>query len=359
MKKTFSLLVLLFAAAVLRAEITTFANFERNGAPVLIPEAQKYEAKGGAFPLPDTLTVSVPAGEELIVEQLADGVKRFGKTAEAGENAAVRFEIVEDGVPEHAEGYTLTVSENGVTVKSRTTDGLFRGAQTLLNLLRNAAVPELKACVITDWPDLDIRSYTFNLRAIPAKDLDTVKKCIDTLAKLKINTVFVSLEEGFPYKDNPFEGKASNPYTEEQVRDFAEFCRKRHIRIIPTVQVYSHAFWMTFHPDWDKMKEGKPKIPWYSTPCPQNEEARALTAKVINEQIDMFKPTHFYVCLDEIYFGPRGVCPRCKGKDQKRLLADYLHFVEGILDARGVKMIVCQDSFMNTHEWKYGDWYRS
>ena len=64
-------------------------------------------------------------------------------------------------------------------------------------------------------------------------------------------------------------------------------------------------------------------------------KARELTAKVINEQIDMFKPTHFYVCLDEIYFGPRGVCPRCKGKDQKKLLEDYLHFVEGVLDARG------------------------
>jgi len=143
------------------------------------------------------------------------------------------------------------------------------------------------------------------------------------------------------------------------VRDFAEFCRKRHIKVIPTVQVYSHAFWMTFHPDWDKMKEGVPKIPWYSTPCPQNEQARELTAKVINEQIDMFKPTHFYVCLDEIYFGPRGVCPRCKGKDQKRLLADYLHFVEGILDARGVKMIVCQDSFVDNGMWKLGNWFRS
>jgi len=346
------------AVLTLRAEVMTFADFERNGVPVLIPEVQKYEARNGTFPLPDTLTVSVPAGEELIVEQLANELKRFGKHAESGENAAVRFEVTEDGVPEHNEGYALTVTENGVTVKSRTSDGLFRGAQTVLNLLRNAPAPELKCCVVTDWPDLDIRSYTFNLRAIPAKNLAVVEKCIDTLAKLKINTVFVSLEEGFPYKDNPF-AASPNPYTEEQVRDFAEFCRRRHIKVIPTVQVYSHAFWMTFHPDWDKMTEGKPKIPWYSTPCPQNEQARKLTAKVINEQIDMFHPTHFYVCLDEIYFGPRGECPRCKGADQKKLLADYLRFVESVLDARGVKMIVCQDSFANNGMWKLGDWFRT
>ena len=359
MKKTLLIAMLSLAAAAFAAEVMTFANFERNGLPVLIPEVQKYEAQSGVFPLPDTLTVAVPSGEELIVEELDGELKRFGKKAAAGENAAVRFEVAEAGVPEHAEGYTLTVNENGVTVKSRTTDGLFRGAQTLRNLLRNAAAPELKCCVITDWPDLDIRSYTFNLRTTPAKKLSVVKQAIDVLARLKINMVFISLEEGFPYRDNPFAGKTPNPYTREQLCDLVEFCRRRHIKIIPTVQVYSHAFWMTFHPDWDKMKEGEPKIPWYSTPCPQNEEARELTAKVLNEQIDMFKPTHFYVCLDEIYFGPRGVCPRCKGKDQKKLLEDYLHFVEGVLDKRGVKMIVCQDSFVNNGMWKLGNWFRT
>ena len=360
MKRLIPVFAALLAAVALRAEVATFANFERNGVPVLIPEVQKYEARTGVFALPDKLTVAVPAGEELIVEELADDMKRFGGTAAPGDGAAaVRFELAQKGVPEHAEGYTLTVTETGVTVKSRTTDGLFRGAQTLRNLLRNAAAPELKCCLVTDWPDLDLRSYTFNLREIPARDLPTVKKAIDTLARLKINTIFVSLEEGFPYRGNPFAGRAKNPYTEAEVRDLAEFCRRRHIRVIPTVQVYSHAYWMTFHPDWDKMKEGKPKIPWYSTPCPQNEAARELTARVLNEQIDMFKPTHFYVCLDEIYFGPRGVCPRCRGKDQKALLADYLRFVESVLDKRGVKMIVCQDSFVNNGMWPLGNWFRS
>ena len=360
MKKYLSAIVALFlAASVWASGVMTFANFERSGVPVLIPEAQKYDARDGVFPLPDTLTVTVPDGEELIVEQLADDLKHFGKTATKSADAVCHFELTETGVPKHDEGYVLTISNPGISIKSRTADGLFRGAQTLRNLLRNAAAPELKNCVVTDWPDLDIRSYTFNLREIPAGKLPTVEKAVDTLARLKINTIFVSLEEGFPYRDNPFAGKAKNPYSREQVRDFAEFCRKRHIKVIPTVQVYSHAYWMTFHPDWDKMKEGKPKIPWYSTPCPQNEEARELTRKVLNEQIDMFKPTHFYVCLDEIYFGPRGVCPRCKGMDQKELLADYLHFVESVLDARGVKMIVCQDSFVNNSMWKLGHWFRS
>ena len=121
MKKTSIIAALtLFATAALAAEVMTFANFERNGIPVLIPEVQKYEAAEGVFPLPDTLGVAIPAGEELIIEQLSDDLKRFGKTAASAGDGVCRFEIAETGVPEHAEGYTLTVSSSGITVRSRT-----------------------------------------------------------------------------------------------------------------------------------------------------------------------------------------------------------------------------------------------
>ena len=118
MKKYLSAIVVLFLAASVGASgVMTFVNFERDGVPVLIPEVQKYEAAEGAFPLPDTLGVAIPAGEELIVEQLADDLKRFGKTAAAAGDGACRFEIAETGVPEHAEGYVLTVSSTGISVR--------------------------------------------------------------------------------------------------------------------------------------------------------------------------------------------------------------------------------------------------
>ena len=90
MKKLFTCLcVLTLTAAVAAAEVVHIENFARGSAPVLIPAVQRYDAREGVFALPDTLTVSVPSGEELIVEQLASEMARFGKTAAAGENAAV------------------------------------------------------------------------------------------------------------------------------------------------------------------------------------------------------------------------------------------------------------------------------
>ena len=100
MRKAFSLFAALLAAVALRAGVTTFANFGRDGVPVLIPEAQRYEARAGVFRLPEKLTVSVPAGEELIVEELADEMKRFGGTAAAGDGG---FRVVDQALVNHIE----------------------------------------------------------------------------------------------------------------------------------------------------------------------------------------------------------------------------------------------------------------
>ena len=81
------------------ASVMPFHNCEKNGAPVLIPSVQKYHAEAGVFALPQRLTVAVPAGEELIAEQLGDELKRFGVEVTAGSDARCRFVLTDDGVP--------------------------------------------------------------------------------------------------------------------------------------------------------------------------------------------------------------------------------------------------------------------
>ena len=347
--------LMLGATATLRAEVTTFANFERNGVPVLIPGVQKYEARDGAFPLPDTLTVAVPAGEELIVEQLAQELKRFGKTAEAGSGGAVRFELAEEGVPEHRQGYTLTVNVNGVTVKSRTTAGLYYGAQTLRNLLCNAPAPELGACTVTDWPDFDRRGYFFSMAGRSAQSLPVLKKLLDTISRLKINWILLDLGHSFPFKDNPLTLR-EKALTVEDVRTIIRWCKERHIEITPTLQFWSHAQWMTYHPDWDKMKEGVPGRRWLSQPCPECKEAYELLRMSVNEHIDLFKPRDLFLMMDEFYLGPFNKCPKCKGKNTFEQFAKIVKFGEDLCLERGVTPLVCHDSFLDYDflGWNFG-----
>ena len=193
MKKVFLLVLGLVAVlSQLAAELTVFDNYTRGGRPLLIPDVPQYRAGEGGFRLPQVLTVSVPAGEELITEQLAGELKRFGavKVLPGGEKAVCRFVLGGAGAPEHPKGYRLTVDANGIVVVSRSAAGLFYGAQTLRNLLRNAAEPVLANCVITDWPDFDERSYTIGIRS--SKTLPQVKRLLDVLSGLKMNHICLS-----------------------------------------------------------------------------------------------------------------------------------------------------------------------
>ena len=348
--------ILCFAALSLSAKVMDFQNFERDGRPVLIPEVQKYESSDGVCKLPAKFTVAVPVGEELILEQLARELKAFDIAVEAAaeKDACIRFVLTESDVPESKQGYTLAVTPQGVTVCSRTKQGVFYGAQTLRNLIRNAAKPELKCCRITDWPDFEYRSYTMVL----STDVESFKRTIDAISALKLNMINLSLAEQFPYRNNPLT-RRKKAFDAATLRELVAYCHRRHIEIIPAVKLLSHTKWMTFHPNWDRMKEGTPGRLWDSASCPLNEECRELVRMTLEEHIELFKPSILYVGMDEIYYCPFRQCPRCKAMSTEALLTDYLNFVKGILDKHGVRMSVSQDSFLNNPMWGYGDFMRS
>ena len=247
------LAALLMAAVPLAAAVLDVQNFERDGKPVLIPKVHDYRTLNGFCRLPRDFTVLVPEGEELIVEQLKNELRRFDiAVLPKRKGAFCRFAVTDKGVPLKGDGFVLTVGIQGITVASRTAAGLFYGAQTLRNLIRNAGRPELKCCRITDWPDLNIRGYSLNLRGIPVSKMPYIKQTLDALAAMRINRVMVGLGEAFPYKVNPFT-KRKFTYSVETLREIVEFARARHIEVVPTLQVWSHAEWMTYHPDWEKM----------------------------------------------------------------------------------------------------------
>ena len=350
---------LCLGAATLSASVRPFELYEyADGRPILIPEVQNYRADAGTLKLPAAFTVALPEGEELVLEQLAGELKRFPevKVTSGGRDAFCRFILTAEGTPRHDQGYTLAVTGSGITISSRATAGLFYGAQTLRNLIRNAAAPELKRCFITDRPDFDRRGYFFSIRQLKPEHLDRLELTLDTFAALKINWILLELAEAFPYRDNPLT-KRKNAFSEADVRRIIEFCRRRHIEICPTLQVWSHAQWMTCHPDWDAMKEGVPARKWYSQPCPYNAAARELTAKAVREHIELFKPRTFLLMLDELFFGPFRSCPKCRATDPVELFSGVIRqYQQQVIDA-GVEPMVCHDSFVNNpaYKWTFGD----
>ena len=86
-----------FPATVLPVENTWL-----NGKPMLVPEVQQIKQTGGRFKFPKSVTVAVPDSEMIIVEQLANALKRFGMTVPVGDDdTTCRFALTTDGTPTH------------------------------------------------------------------------------------------------------------------------------------------------------------------------------------------------------------------------------------------------------------------
>ena len=351
-RKFFFAVSAVLSILVLDAAVAPILNFERDGKPVLIPGVQDYRSGDGALKLPARFTVALPPGEEVVLRQLGRELRRFGIVVESADRDAVcRFILTEKDVPEQAEGYTLVVDGSGITVRARAAAGLFYGAQTLCNLIRNAATPELKACSITDYPDFDLRGVC--LRTIPPDPAKHIMHTLEALAALKINWVSLEMDRYFPFEKTGIP-KPRHALTKAELRRIVALCRKLHIDVCPSLQVWSHCRWMTGHPDWDKMKEGVPQKEWWCQPCPENEEAFRVTEAAIDEYIEVFQPKEFSICLDELFLGPRNQCPKCRGKDPAEQFSKVIRFAEGLLLKRGITPVVCQDSFIDNPNWKFG-----
>lgn len=338
------------------ATVIPVGNTRLNGQPVLVPDVQQLEKTSGSFKIPQKVTIAVPDSESLIVEQLANALKRFGITVSVGDDdTTCRFALTQNDTPTHPQGYRLVIDSTQIYVSARSTDGLFYGAQTLLNMIRNSDKQELDCVVINDWPDFDRRGYFMTIRNMKSEALPAFKKSLDAMASLKLNWLLLSIEEAFPYEPNPLVNRP-NAFTREEMIDLAEFCRARHIEIAPSMQLWSHARWMTYHPDWEsKMTEGGPSSSWSCQICPHSQEANDLIAEAVKQQIELFRPKVYFMMTDEIFLGPYGQCPRCKADPD--LTATYikeLKFLENTVLQYGVRPMVCQDSFENYH-WKYGN----
>lgn len=377
------------------ARTLVYNNYEFNGRPLLIPQVQQESYQPGFFTIPPVLTVEVPESESLIVEQLNAQLQQFdGYAAAPAAKGLCRFVLTTQGVPASAEGYTLKITEQDITVSSRDTAGLFYGAQTLRNMLRNArpslprddhpeAQPDVKrnrfprppqapttvpsrekrcllpCCELTDYPDFDLRGTGLTIANVPDERWNDFLQAVDALAGLKMNALRFNVAETFPYEGFKL-AKIKNPYPRERLQALADFCHRRHMQVIPVIQVLSHTQWMTYHEDWDKMSEGKPSSRWNSQCCIQNEQARDITRMALEEQIAFFRPKIFYVCLDELSLGPFRSCPRCQAKPASELLRDYMTFLRDVVEKKhGVRIFICQDNLINKPNWPYGDTFRS
>ncbi|MBQ6352416.1 MAG: beta-N-acetylhexosaminidase, partial [Lentisphaeria bacterium] len=340
-----------FAVAPLAAK--QINNFFDDGFPQLIPAVQQLERTENGFTLPREVRISAPAGAEREAKLIAAIIhSRFGAyrgtVVPEGQPAQCRLILAAEGVPGSPEGYVLTIGPGGIEIRAREVRGLFYGAQTLGNLIRNNVITTLPGCRITDWPDLGVRGVFLNIRFLKDREVKGFCAALRGLAALKYNTLVLEFAENLPLKNNPFT-RHHSPLSEAALKTIMDTARECHMEIIPHLQVLSHDTWMRMHPEYKtKITARNPALTttrdWSSSACPEKPLTRELTDYTINETIRLLRPKRFHLAMDEMMLCEWNKCNLCpNGHNLDQLVREIKHYTRLVAD-QGVEPWMYHDT---------------
>ena len=281
----------------------------------------------------------------------------------------------------HAEGYTMVVDRKKIEIRGRSANGLFYGVQTLRQLLplnkpSTASIPALE---IKDEPRFQWRGMHLDVgRHFFSKD--EVLKYLDYLAMYKINTFHWHLTEdqgwrieikkypklttvggyraqvGFVRNQaiglNVDNGKPYGGfYTQEDIKEVVAYALKRHITIIPEIEMPGHSLAAMFsYPelccfpnDIKEFKEGHVTTDIY---CAGKEESFVFLENVLKEVFALFPSKYIHIGGDEAFKDKWKKCPRCQKrmqdeglKNEDELQSWFIRRMEKFINANGKSLI--------------------
>lgn len=131
--------------------------------------------------------------------------------------------------------------------------------------------------------------------------------------------------------------------TQEQLKIIIDYCRERHMEIIPEVPCLSHADYILYrHPELSEVKDDL--LP--NNVCPSNEDYYKLLFDLFDEVIDLFKPERINIGHDEVYV--LGYCEKCRKKSAADIFADDVIKIHDYLSSKGVATMLWGDKVINT-----------
>ncbi len=275
-----------------------------------------------------------------------------------------------------AEGYTLSVQPAQVTLAATQPQGLFRGVQTLRQLLptQRGAAASLAAMEVIDKPryswrgmHLDVSRHFFST--------DFVKKYIDYLAMHKMNTFHWHLTDDqgwrieikkYPkltsvggYRDGTLIGHygAKVPeydnvryggfYTQEQIKEVVKYAQDRYITVVPEIEMPGHALAaLTAYPELSctggPFKVGQTWGVYDDIFCAGNEQTFAFLQDVLTEVMPLFPSNIVHIGGDEAPKTRWKTCPKCQArikaehlKDEHELQSYFVQRMEKFVNTKG------------------------
>lgn len=306
-----------------------------------------------------------------------------GKSQNGTLPAAKAINLILDGKINTAkEGYVLSVSSKEISIKASTSQGMFYGVQSLLQLVPVNGDRKIQALEIKDEPRfswrglmLDVSRHFFTI--------DEVKRLIDQMVVYKFNILHLHLTDDQGWRleikklpeltkvgawrvprtglwwerDCPQEGEKATYggfYTQEEIKDLINYASQRHVDILPEIDVPGHS--LAAIAAYSYLSSSK--LPYKVNPgckffgiddnslCAGKESTFEFLDIVFTEVAELFPFEYIHIGGDECYKGFWSKCDDCKKtmadnqlKDVNELQSYFIKRLEKMLQQKGKKLM--------------------
>lgn len=198
-------------------------------------------------------------------------------------------QVITSHLPEEA--YQLEVFSQKVMLKANTTNGVFNGIQTFLQLQKNK---EIQGCSIKDSPAFAWRGYLVDVGR-NYQSISQLKEQIDVMASYKLNVFHFHLTEDVAWRleikkypqltdANTMLRQKGKFYRISDMMQLIDYCKERHIEFVPEIDMPGHS----------QAFERAMGVSMQST------EGVKIVKEIIKEVCQTYPIKHFHIGGDEV-----------------------------------------------------------
>lgn len=257
--------------------------------------------------------------------------------------------------------YNIQVDTRGITITAADNDGIFYATQTLRQMFPVAAeksklrLPYQFSCVsISDQPHFRHRGLLLDA-CRHFMSVDYVKKVIDLLAFYKMNVLhwhltedqgwriqidrYPKLTEVGAWRKEADGSIYGGFYTKAQIKDIVAYAAKRHITVIPEIELPGHSVAAIASYPFLSCTEERIEVEnewgvFKDIYCAGNESVFEFLENVLTEVCELFPSPFIHIGGDEAPKTRWEACPKCQKRMEDEKLKDeaqlQTYFIERI-----------------------------
>jgi hexosaminidase len=247
-----------------------------------------------------------------------------------------------------SESYRLEIEPQGIRLTGSDPRGVFYGAMTLRQLVRQKDSRGRIPCLrIQDRPDFPNRGVMLDVSRNRVPTMETILRLVDVWAELKLNQLQLYTEHTFAYPQARVVWENASPFTGEEVEELDRYCRSRGIELVPNQNSVGHLERWLVHPEYQHLAESVSgcvdswgnRRPYPFGLYPGAPASLEFLRGLYEELLPHFQSRQFNVGCDEVYdLGQGRSRAECRSRGVGRVYLDFLLSIHAELARRGYRM---------------------